>query len=167
MASLLFSTFEVGTQVFYRASRSFAIVNLKPVLPGHVLVVPKRNVPRLADLDDDEVACLMRSVNRVGKVVQKAYESDGLTIVCQDGKAAGQTVPHVHFHILPRKLHDDPFGRRNDDIYPELEKNEVSLNSRLRDEQMAVHVDSDEKKRARSPEEMEKEAVWLKQFFTD
>jgi len=68
-----------------------------------VLVIPKRNVPRLADLDgkkrsnnsvislkynlpflpDDELACLMRSVSHVGKVVQKAYESDGLTIVCQ------------------------------------------------------------------------------------
>src|SRR5260221_13524955 len=49
----------------------------------------------------------------------------------QDGKSAGQTVPHVHFHILPRKLHGDLFGHRNDDIYPALEKNEISLRSRL------------------------------------
>jgi bis(5'-adenosyl)-triphosphatase len=140
---------------------------------------------------EDELACLMRSVNRVGKIVQKAYESDGLTIVCQvnslsfciqkldideghlnqDGKAAGQTVPHVHFHILPRKLHNDPFGHRNDDIYPELEKNEVALGSKLEekhDRQMsAVHVDLDENRRARSPEEMQKEAGWLKGFFTE
>jgi len=173
MASLLFSTFEVGTQSFYHAARSFAIVNLKPVVPGHVLVIPKRPVPRLADLSDDELVCLMRSVNRVGKIVQKAYESDGLTIACQDGKAAGQTVPHVHFHVLPRKLHGDPFGRKNDDIYPELEKSEVSLRSKLeelpqkQDKQMSVHVDFSDNRRARSIEEMEKEAIWLKGFFTE
>jgi len=90
----------------------------------------------------------------------------------QDGKSAGQTVPHVHFHILPRKLHGDPFGHRNDDIYPALEKNEISLRSRLgelpqkqKQEMLAVHVDSDENRQARSLEEMEKEATWLKGFI--
>ena len=89
----------------------------------------------------------------------------------QDGKSAGQTVPHVHFHILPRKLHGDPFGHRNDDIYPSLEKNEISLRSRLelpqkqKQEMLAVHVDSDENRQARSLEEMEKEATWLKGFL--
>lgn len=131
---------------------------------------------------DEELACLMRSVKHVGNVVQKAFKGDGLTIALQvvdhghfntyctklhcnqDGKAAGQTVPHVHFHILPRKLEGDQFAQRNDAIYPELEKNEVSLKSKL---ETQVHVDSEENRQGRSMEAMEREATWLKGFFTE
>jgi len=171
MGSLLFSSFEVSTQAFYRATRSFAIVNLKPIVPGHVLVIPNRPVPRLADLDDYELGCLMRSLKRVGSVVQTAYGGDGLTIACQDGKAAGQTVPHVHFHVLPRKFLGDPFSKNNDEIYPALEENEGSLRSELLllrrpSREQPLHVDADEDGKPRTREEMEREAIWLKGFFT-
>ncbi|KAF9486344.1 diadenosine 5',5'''-P1,P4-tetraphosphate asymmetrical hydrolase [Pholiota conissans] len=172
MAALLFSTFEVTTQAFYRASRSYAIVNLKPIVPGHVLVIPNRPVPRLSDLDENELACLMQSVKRVGNVVEKVYGADGLTIACQDGKAAGQSVPHVHFHVLPRKLLGDPFADKNDEIYPELETNEGSLQIELKKQLSSgvVHhshlrVDADEDRKPRSLEEMEKEAAFLRGFF--
>ncbi|KAF8167756.1 HIT-like domain-containing protein [Crassisporium funariophilum] len=165
MTPLLFSTFEVTNQAFYRASLSFAIVNLKPIVPGHVLVLPSRVVPRLADLDDNELFCLMRSIKRVGGVIQKAYGGDGLTVACQDGKAAGQTVPHVHFHLIPRKFQGDPFAEKNDEIYPAIEKNEASLPNQ---QQMSpLKVDADEDRVARSVQEMEKEAAWLEAFFSE
>ncbi|KAF8963910.1 diadenosine tetraphosphate asymmetrical hydrolase [Flammula alnicola] len=173
MTPLLFSTFEVTSQAFYRASKSYAIVNLKPIVPGHVLVIPSRPVPRLADLDDKELACLMQSVKRVGSVIEKVYGGDGLTIACQDGKAAGQTVPHVHFHLLPRKFQGDPFSEKNDEIYPELENNEGSLKSNLiaSSPTHAVHthlqVDADEDRKPRTVQEMEKEADYLKGFFRE
>ncbi|CAA7268183.1 unnamed protein product [Cyclocybe aegerita] len=195
LSPLLFSTFEVTTQAFYRASLSYAIVNLKPIAPGHVLVVPKRVVPRLTDLDDKELSCLMSSVKRVGSVVEKAYGGDALTIACQDGKAAGQTVPHVHFHIIPRKLQGDPFGENNDEIYPELERNEAALPGGLQAAStlpsprkrsgearpvttngttaheaspMTVtnsYVDAEPDRPPRTLFEMEKEARWLEGFF--
>ncbi|KAJ3494963.1 hypothetical protein NLJ89_g10703 [Agrocybe chaxingu] len=189
LSPLLFSTFEVTTQAFYRASLSYAIVNLKPIAPGHVLVVPKRVVPRLTDLDDNELTCLMSSVKRVGSVVEKAYGGDALTIACQDGKAAGQTVPHVHFHIIPRKLQGDRFGDNNDEIYPELERNEAALPVGLQAASklpatprtvttngttsheatpMTVtnsYVDAEPDRPPRTLLEMETEARWLEGFF--
>jgi bis(5'-adenosyl)-triphosphatase len=81
--SLLFSTIEVTKQVFYRSSLSFAIVNLKPIVPGHVLVVPSRPVARLSELKGDELSCLMQSVQSVGSVVERAYNADALTFACQ------------------------------------------------------------------------------------
>lgn len=105
MSSLFFSTFEVTRQAFYRNSLVYAIVNLKPLVPGRkhataqqfhsipciltasttkdVLVVPRRPVQRLSELDTKELASLMLSVNHVGKVIEKAYAADGLTIACQ------------------------------------------------------------------------------------
>ncbi|PPQ64307.1 hypothetical protein CVT26_002190 [Gymnopilus dilepis] len=168
-SKLLFSTFEVTSQAFYRASSSYAIVNLKPIVPGHVLVIPKRRVPRLADLDDQELTCLMRSIKHVGSVIERVYGADALTVACQDGKAAGQSVPHVHFHILPRKFQGDPFAGKNDEIYPALEKNEAGLSSDLHRTPAAGHqhlkVDADEDRLPRTDKEMEEEATYLRTFF--
>ncbi|KAJ7248260.1 diadenosine tetraphosphate asymmetrical hydrolase [Mycena haematopus] len=160
MGSLFFSTIEVTRQAFYRSSLSYAIVNLKPIVPGHVLVLPTRHVPRLADLSEPELASLMRAVQKVGSVIERVYGADALTVACQDGKAAGQSVPHVHFHLLPRKSSGDRFsGRDNDKVYPALEKAEAEITQPFK-------VDADEDRVPRTMEEMEKEASWLKGFFS-
>ncbi|CCL98098.1 uncharacterized protein FIBRA_00092 [Fibroporia radiculosa] len=178
MTSLFFSTVEVTKQVFYRTRLTYAIVNLKPLVPGHVLVIPTRPVLRVLDLTPPELSSLMASVQHIGRVIERVYGADGLTIACQDGKAAGQTVPHVHFHLLPRKLKGDRFTN-NDDIYPALERAEGRLpgelksmsqrrNSVEREEPVyreTLRVDSDEDRKPRTMEEMENEAKWLRTFF--
>ncbi len=80
-----------------------AFVNLKPLVPGHVLVVPRRPVPRYASLTADEAADLWRGVLAVRTIVAKQQQNTDLefTIGMQDGPIAGQSVPHVHVHILP------------------------------------------------------------------
>ncbi|TFK87942.1 diadenosine hydrolase [Polyporus arcularius HHB13444] len=161
---MLFSTFDVSRQAFYRSGLAAAIVNLKPIVPGHVLIIPTRVVPRLADLKHDELASLMASVQHVGRVIERVYAADGLTIACQDGKAAGQTVPHVHFHLLPRKLQGDRFAN-NDDVYPALERSEGGLPSALRQVPQPLQMDADEERKPRTLEDMEKEAKWLQTFF--
>ncbi|KAG6919048.1 hypothetical protein DXG01_009758 [Tephrocybe rancida] len=109
----------------------------------------------------------MISVKRVGTVIERVYGADGLTIACQDGKAAGQSVPHVHFHLLPRKKAGDRFSDANDEIYPALENHEMSLKSDLQAPHQSVpfKVDADDDRPPRSLEEMEKEAGWLRGFF--
>lgn len=119
-----------------------------------MLVIPKRPVARLHELDEDELSCLMKSIKAVGSSIEKAYGASALTIACQDGKASGQSIAHVHFHILPRGHTGDLFKDKNDDIYPALEKAEFGLK-----------VDSDENRKARCYNEMDKEARWLETFF--
>ncbi|KZS93188.1 HIT-like protein [Sistotremastrum niveocremeum HHB9708] len=157
---LLFSTIDVSRQIFFRSGLSFAIVNLKPIVPGHVLVIPNRVVPRLADLKEDELSSLFSAVQTVGKVVEKAYGADGLTIACQDGSAAGQSIPHVHIHVLPRKFLGDRFQHANDDVYPAIEQSEGELGRRVQ----PLQVDN-EGRPPRSAEEMETEAKWLSDLF--
>jgi len=178
---LFFSTFEVTRQAFHRTALTYAIVNLKPIVPGHVLVCSTRPVPRLTDLRTDELAELMCAVQRVGSVVERVYKADGLTIACQDGRASGQTVPHVHIHLIPRRLQDDRFaGSQPDEVYVELEKQEGVLpqdlaaasqsqsQSQSRTNTGSPHplrVDADASREPRTLEDMEKEAKWLASFF--
>ncbi|XP_054538012.1 bis(5'-adenosyl)-triphosphatase isoform X3 [Pan troglodytes] len=103
--------------VFLKTELSFALVNRKPVVPGHVLVCPLRPVERFHDLRPDEVADLFQATQRVGTVVEKHFHGTSLTFSMQDGPEAGQTVKHVHVHVLPRKAGD---FHRNDSIYEEV-----------------------------------------------
>ena len=85
-----------------RSGKTVAVVNLKPLVPGHVLVLPTAPGDRLADLDDGAYRDLWRAVARVAALATSAVGAAAATVAVQDGAAAGQSVPHVHVHVLPR-----------------------------------------------------------------
>ncbi|KAI8972680.1 HIT-like domain-containing protein [Pilobolus umbonatus] len=137
------------SQVFYQSRLSLGVVNLKPIAPLlDVLILSKKQVPRLKDLQSEEVSDLMLSAQKVGSVLEKHYKGSSLTITIQDGPDAGQTVPHVHVHVIPRKKGD---WANNDDIYEALDKSKG--------------VDNEDRK-PRTIEEMKTEADELRAYFT-
>ncbi|OAV91853.1 hypothetical protein PTTG_02669 [Puccinia triticina 1-1 BBBD Race 1] len=164
-SSLKFSSFDVTNQVFFRSDHSFAIVNLKPIAPGHVLVIPKRTeAKRLADLSRDEVADLFGSVQRVGSVMESVHKASSLTVAIQDGPFAGQSVPHLHVHVIPRRPNDFV---PNDKIYDHLNRFDGSTASNDQSDKQQVSqlkIDNEERV-ARTQEDMEEEAKSLSQHF--
>ncbi|KAG0252596.1 hypothetical protein DFQ27_007956, partial [Actinomortierella ambigua] len=84
----------------------------------------RRPCPRFLDLSPDEVADMFQTAHRVGKVIEREYHATSLTIACQDGPNAGQTVPHVHVHIIPRRLGD---YIDNDEIYADITRHTQNL----------------------------------------
>ena len=133
------------SQAFYETPLSVCFVNLKPIVPGHVLVIPKRVCSRFADMTVDEVTDLWTTVHYVGPILERHYGCEALNLAIQDGLASGQSVPHVHVHMLPRKPGD---FKRNDDIYEELENQKLDKSydpaasrSPRTDEMMAAEAD--------------------------
>ncbi|KAK9370731.1 HIT-like domain-containing protein [Lipomyces kononenkoae] len=124
MSVIYFGPFIVTRQVFYKSRYSFALVNVKPLLPGHVLICPYRVVPRIKDLSAEEVADLFITVQKVSEVIESVYKGQSLNIAIQDGPLAGQSVPHVHCHIIPRRLNDLP---NVDDVYQLLNSKDADI----------------------------------------
>jgi len=116
-----------SSSAFYRTGLSVAFVNRKPVVPGHVLICPVRVVEHLNDLTAAETSDLFLAVQSVAEAVKKHYQVSSLTIAVQDGPDAGQTVKHVHVHVLPRKPGDFP---DNDDVYKHLEHHDKNVAAR-------------------------------------
>ncbi|KAM9444191.1 bis(5'-adenosyl)-triphosphatase isoform 2-T2 [Clarias gariepinus] len=93
MATLRFGQHIIkASAVFLQTDLSFALVNRKPVVPGHVLVCPIRPVERFRDLRPDELADLFSTTQKVANAVENYFSASSLTIAIQDGPEAGQTV---------------------------------------------------------------------------
>ena len=84
----------------------YAFLDIFPRREGHTLVIPRRGVQRLADLSSKEQADLMEGVTRVQHVLGRRFETTDFTVCVHDGPLAGQEVPHVHVHVLPRTEND-------------------------------------------------------------
>ena len=82
-----------------------------PLAPGHTLVVPRRHEPDLLGLTSAESLALWSLAMDLCREIRAEYGGDGLTVGVNAGVAAGQTVPHVHLHVVPRRVGDAPDPR--------------------------------------------------------
>jgi histidine triad (HIT) family protein len=88
------------------AAEAMAFLDIHPVNVGHVLLVTRAHFPTLAELPDDLAARAAALLPRLCRAVKAATGSDGINVIVNSGRAAGQTVDHVHWHIIPRFLDD-------------------------------------------------------------
>lgn len=158
---IYFSKFLVSDQVFYRTKHCYALVNLKPITKGHVLVVPLRTqVVNLAQLTPQENADYFRTVQLIHMFIMWVYDAQSVNIAIQDGPEAGQSVPHLHTHIIPR------FKVKNigDAIYEKLDNWDVRREDYLQSKENGTNFkpDADEDRKPRSMEEMKEEVRLLK-----
>lgn len=93
----------------------------EPATPGHTLVIPRQHIEDLWQSDGAQAAELMTAVIRVGRAIQEAVTPEGLNLITSAGRAAEQTVFHLHLHVVPR-WSTDGFGR----IWPVEGKYEVA-----------------------------------------
>lgn len=93
---------ELPSYRVYEDECSLAFMDVMPQVPGHTLVIPKCPAEDLHDVDPEYLAATMRATQTVAAAVKHAFEAPGIMIAQLSGAAAGQTVFHLHFHILPR-----------------------------------------------------------------
>lgn len=93
---------EMPAHVVLDEERCLAFMDVMPQSPGHTLIIPRVPAENLFDLDDDTLAELALTTRRVARAVKAAFEPGGIMIMQLNGADAGQTVFHIHFHVVPR-----------------------------------------------------------------
>src|ERR1700753_4454681 len=86
----------------YEDEHTLAFMDIMPAVEGHTLVIPKEPGITLFDISPEAAAATIRTTQKVGAAVKKALGVPGIMLAQLNGPEVGQTVPHVHFHILPR-----------------------------------------------------------------
>ena len=123
---------EILEKSFCTTSRFSAFYNIAPILPGHSLIIPNAHYESLFELSEDELSEMMVFARKVTSVLKTFLNCDGFDWTIQDGVSAGQTVPHLHLHIIPRKPLDMPESNEWYSKIPENEKQMLDSDHRMR-----------------------------------
>lgn len=86
--------------------RTLGIMDINPINDGHILILTKAHAENLFEVSQEDLAAAARLTWRVAAAIQRGLAPDGLNLVQANGRAAFQSVPHFHIHLIPRWLHD-------------------------------------------------------------
>jgi len=109
---------------FSESENFLAIYNIAPILPGHSLIIPKRHVESLLELDDKELYEMTMFSRDITKTLLEIFKSSGFDWTIQEGGDAGGSIPHLHMHLIPRKSNDLTLPG---DWYPLMKESEAEI----------------------------------------
>jgi histidine triad (HIT) family protein len=94
---------EFSAYKVYEDDKVLAFLDIMPQAPGHTLVVPKIAARNILDVAPDDLAYLIKITQKIAQTAMSVFKADGLNVFQFNEPAAGQTVFHLHFHVIPRK----------------------------------------------------------------
>lgn len=101
---------ELPCAKLFENEQVLTFLDIGPLNPAHTLVIPKQHFTLLDDCPDEVLTAVMHAVAQVGPVVKEVAQADGYNVLNNNGRAAGQVVDHVHFHVIPRHAGDGVLG---------------------------------------------------------
>ncbi len=93
---------EIPSMRVYEDEDCVAMMDINPASPGHTLILPKKHLADLSEMDEELAGRLMMVAKKIGLRQKQALGADGFNVVQNNGRAAGQTVFHYHIHVIPR-----------------------------------------------------------------
>jgi histidine triad (HIT) family protein len=97
---------ELPSTKIHEDEHVFAFLDIRPVNPGHTLVVPKKHSTNIFDISEEDWMAVQKAVRRIARAIETGLGADGVNINMNNREHAGQVVPHTHVHIIPRKQGD-------------------------------------------------------------
>jgi len=94
---------EIPSHTVHEDELTLAFMDVMPQADGHTLVIPKAEAENILDVPEEVLAAVVLTTQRVARAVKKAFDAPGILIAQLNGRAAGQSVFHMHFHIVPRR----------------------------------------------------------------
>ncbi|MHA7879243.1 MAG: HIT family protein [Saccharospirillum sp.] len=97
---------EIPAIKVYEDAHTLAFMDIMPQAEGHTLVIPKEPAVTLMELSDEGAAHWIKTAKKIATAVKKAFDAPGVVLFQLNGTGAGQSVPHIHFHVLPGSISD-------------------------------------------------------------
>ena len=94
---------DTAANKIYEDDRVLAFLDIHPSAPGHTLIIPKTHVTRMEELSERDAEAVLMALYRLVRPIQEAMGAPASTIRINNGPEAGQEVPHLHIHVIPRK----------------------------------------------------------------
>ena len=102
---------QIPVTKIYEDQVVLSFLDIGPVSDGHTLVIPKQHFEKLDECPSEILGQICSRLGIIARAVVSGMNSDGYNVLCNNGKAAGQVVDHLHWHIIPRKAGDGVFDR--------------------------------------------------------
>jgi len=102
---------QIPVTKIYEDEVVLAFLDIGPLSDGHTLVIPKQHFEKLHECPAEVLGPVASRLGKIAKAVAGAMDSEGYNVLCNNGRAAGQLVEHLHFHIIPRNTGDGVFDR--------------------------------------------------------
>lgn len=97
---------DIRERVIIWNSYAWAFPTHTPIVPGHILICPVRCVPRMDDLTTEELLSLLQLQAALKPALKEVFQAEGFNFAWNESRVAGQTVPHLHLHVVPRRKGD-------------------------------------------------------------
>lgn len=97
---------EITATKIYEDDSTLAFLDIAPINPGHTLVIPKKHFEDLEDISEIDLCSVIKTVKIIGKAVKDSISPTGYNVGLNNGSGSGQLVPHLHFHVMPRRTDD-------------------------------------------------------------
>jgi len=92
----------IPSDKIYEDEHTLAFLDIAPVNYGHTLVIPKKHAKNMEEIDEETLCKVISTAKRVGKALKEGLGVDGYNVGMNNDPVAGQVVPHLHFHLMPR-----------------------------------------------------------------
>ncbi len=102
---------QIPVTKIYEDEVVLVFLDIGPISDGHTLVIPKQHFEKLHDCPPELLGRVGLQLGKIAGAVTAAMNSDGYNVLCNNGRAAGQLIEHLHFHIIPRNTGDGLFGQ--------------------------------------------------------
>jgi histidine triad (HIT) family protein len=102
---------QIPVTKIYEDEVVLSFLDIGPISDGHTLVIPKQHFEKLHECPAELLGQVFNRIGKLAGAVAAAMNSDGYNLLCNNGRAAGQLIDHLHFHIVPRNIGDGLFNR--------------------------------------------------------
>jgi histidine triad (HIT) family protein len=98
---------DISSYKIYEDEKVLAMLDISPVFPGHMLVLPKKHVLNIEEVSEEDLSALIIVVKKMGLLLKDKLGYGGYNVTENNDSVSGQTVPHLHFHVIPRQSGDN------------------------------------------------------------